>query len=439
VGAKQVRVRGLLLGWSTHRIADEITGEVPGLLALEAYRLASGWTREQLSTAIDALYQHDGLRPPRLASSEICGWEHGRRMPGAERREYLTRVYRTRPDRLGFGRDHSPAPEPPRPAVRPPRPTGTGLGEQDAELATARLNPAEPALVDSLRALTDAYVASLDCTAPSKLEGRVRAHLRLAQTALARGRPDARAMEVVVGEAHVLAGMLAFLRYNLGEARAHYATARRLARQAADASLEAYTLTVEPLLHFPMHYERSPRNMPVAVAMLERASEMAKHLRPPQLVRLHGRRAQAYAVDGDATNCERELDRAWTALTRCAAPDRPAGFGVCSELTHLAFESECRVLLGQPARAEGILVNGLRRLDPDRVMWRLLRTADLGRAHLALGDLDEGARLLGDAFEGGAAIGLELAMERARGHRCGIPWMDSEPSLRVLDERLSLV
>jgi len=34
--------------------------------------------------------------------------KHGRYRPNAERQEDLTRLYRTRPDRLGFGRDHSP-------------------------------------------------------------------------------------------------------------------------------------------------------------------------------------------------------------------------------------------------------------------------------------------------------------------------------------------
>jgi hypothetical protein len=37
--------------------------------------------------------------------------ERGRHKPAAEHQRYLTRIYRTRPDRLGFGEDHSPRAE----------------------------------------------------------------------------------------------------------------------------------------------------------------------------------------------------------------------------------------------------------------------------------------------------------------------------------------
>ncbi|HZV53066.1 MAG TPA: helix-turn-helix transcriptional regulator [Candidatus Dormibacteraeota bacterium] len=110
--ARQLRLRGQLEGWSRDQVVDEILRQLPGISPLEAHRLAAGWTRLELSQALDALYQADGLMPPGISVSEICRWEHGRYRPTSERQEYLTRLYRTRPDRLGFGRDHSPgAPE----------------------------------------------------------------------------------------------------------------------------------------------------------------------------------------------------------------------------------------------------------------------------------------------------------------------------------------
>jgi len=105
--AKQLRLRGQLEGWPRDRIVDEILIQLPAISPLEAHRLAAGWTRRQLSRALDALYEADGLMAPRVSVSEICRWEHGRHQPNWERQEYLTRLYRTRPDRLGFGRDYS--------------------------------------------------------------------------------------------------------------------------------------------------------------------------------------------------------------------------------------------------------------------------------------------------------------------------------------------
>ena len=84
--------------------------QLPDVTPLEAHRFAHGWTREELSQAVDLLYVTDGLEAPQLTPAEVCRWEHGQRRPSDERREYLCRVYRTRPDRLGFGSDHSARP-----------------------------------------------------------------------------------------------------------------------------------------------------------------------------------------------------------------------------------------------------------------------------------------------------------------------------------------
>jgi transcriptional regulator with XRE-family HTH domain len=105
--AHDVRVRCLHHELPPEQIADTIGREIPEMFPLEVWRLANGWSRTEVSSRLDMLYQTDGLAPPRITSAELCRWEHGQRRPSDERIEYLCRLYRTRPDRLGFGIDFS--------------------------------------------------------------------------------------------------------------------------------------------------------------------------------------------------------------------------------------------------------------------------------------------------------------------------------------------
>jgi len=153
--AKQIRLRGQLEGWPRDRVVDEILTRVPEISPLEAHRFAAGWTRQQLSRALDALYEADGLMPPQVSVSEICRWEHGRHQPNAERQRYLTRLYRTRPDRLGFGRDYSlHEPEP----IGPGLPPG-GLPDREAGGPLASSLPAPDRPVGISAGLGDRIVA----------------------------------------------------------------------------------------------------------------------------------------------------------------------------------------------------------------------------------------------------------------------------------------
>jgi transcriptional regulator with XRE-family HTH domain len=105
--ATEIRHRCLRDGMAPEAIVEVICREIPQMFALEAWRLAHGWSRTEVSARLDALYQADGLAAPRISSAELCRWEHGQRRPSDERIEYLCRLYSTRPDRLGFGMDFS--------------------------------------------------------------------------------------------------------------------------------------------------------------------------------------------------------------------------------------------------------------------------------------------------------------------------------------------
>lgn len=107
--AEDIRVRRLANGADYEEVATAITVELPELLPLEAWRLAHGWTRTEVSRRIDMLYEQDNLQAPRIAGAQLCKWEHGSVRPSDERIDYLCRLYQTSPPKLGFGVDYSHA------------------------------------------------------------------------------------------------------------------------------------------------------------------------------------------------------------------------------------------------------------------------------------------------------------------------------------------
>lgn len=107
--ATELRLDAIRRGLATEETVDRILRALPEVFPLEAWRLAHGWTRVELSARLDMLYETDGLAQPHLDAATLCRWEHGSRRPSEERIDYLCRLYRTRPDRLGFGADHTPA------------------------------------------------------------------------------------------------------------------------------------------------------------------------------------------------------------------------------------------------------------------------------------------------------------------------------------------
>ncbi|MYU06043.1 Twin-arginine translocation pathway signal [Streptomyces sp. SID8366] len=75
---------------------------LPELTALEAWRLALGWSRPQAIREVAAVYRCDGLLPPGLTPATLCRYEHGQEEPGDEYRLMISRAYGARPDQLGL-------------------------------------------------------------------------------------------------------------------------------------------------------------------------------------------------------------------------------------------------------------------------------------------------------------------------------------------------
>jgi AraC-like DNA-binding protein len=70
--AQQLRRRGQHEGWSVEQITAAIRAELPEILALEAWRLAYGWSRQQTIDAMNALAGADTADQVGLNPSMLC-------------------------------------------------------------------------------------------------------------------------------------------------------------------------------------------------------------------------------------------------------------------------------------------------------------------------------------------------------------------------------
>jgi transcriptional regulator with XRE-family HTH domain/tetratricopeptide (TPR) repeat protein len=518
--AKHIRLKGQIECWSTDRIVDEILRELPEVKPLEAYRFAYGWTREQLSRALDLLSEQDGQGPGRVSSTEICGWEHGRHVPQSDRQDCLARVYRTRPDRLGFGRDHSPGaraadsePEervqdmvttaqsdeaPPSAIVArnriPAGPNGVGLtisvgpglritslrlsgvgpdrdeviielegNDMDRRtvikllgglaitglapqidldhIASARVTPqhVDRGLIASLRGITNEYAQQRQAAGPAILLQPVLGHLGYLKALLEGVMPHATRTELasVLGETSVLAGWLSFLTENLGEARTHYDFAKQIAMEFDDRRLAAHALIAESALYFTTAYARLHQDTLTAVELLDRAAAVEPELPAPMRAWLACRQAEEYATLHRAEDSRRALDRAMQAVSEQAGSDEGGFFSSWTRARVAGYEGTCRLLLEDGAGAASVLEQAMAETNPSRVTALAGFQADLGGAYVLQGELAEGARLIGDAYEASARMGYALGMQRAVLMRARIGRWTNEPAVRELDLRLN--
>lgn len=117
--ARQIRER--LVGASRWQVAGAIHQHC-GVTLLKAQRLAHDWTLDQVAEQVCRICEEAGLGRPLLTPQRVSHWESGREAPSPKYLDALCRLFRTRPDRLGFGHDYSDdadEPAPPVPVVPP--------------------------------------------------------------------------------------------------------------------------------------------------------------------------------------------------------------------------------------------------------------------------------------------------------------------------------
>ncbi|MGH3916498.1 MAG: hypothetical protein ACRDTC_24270 [Pseudonocardiaceae bacterium] len=147
--------------------------------------------------------------------------------------------------------------------------------------------------------------------------------------------------------------------------------------------------------------------------------------------------ARAYAADGQRDACLSALDAAHSALP--AAGDDPAESVslVYDEATNFSVRGMCHLELHDGQRAADYAQQSLRKLDPSAVRDIAFTTVDLSMAYGQCEEIDEAARLLGDAGEIAAGNSSARLTEQLQQGRAQLqPWQDTT-AVRTLDERLA--
>jgi len=147
--------------------------------------------------------------------------------------------------------------------------------------------------------------------------------------------------------------------------------------------------------------------------------------------------ARAYAADGRRDACLAALDTAETELGR-ASEQVPSYYSInYYDGIHTSFCGECHLRLRDAERAADYAQRSLVTLDRSYTRHVALTTVNLARAYAQSDEVDEAARLLGDAAEiaaGNSSARLVTALRRGRADLR--PWADTA-TVRTLDDRLA--
>jgi hypothetical protein len=106
--ARRIHRRALDTGLSLEDIVQAIS-ECCRPTPLAAQRLARGWTLRETVDRLNRLRQEEGAgRPESVTTVQmLCSWEGGKVLPVLHNVDLLCRLYGSRPDQLGLGRDYS--------------------------------------------------------------------------------------------------------------------------------------------------------------------------------------------------------------------------------------------------------------------------------------------------------------------------------------------
>ncbi|MGX1759403.1 Twin-arginine translocation pathway signal [Streptomyces lydicus] len=231
---------------------------LPELTALEAWRLALGWSRPQAIREVAAVYRSDGLLPPGLTPATLCRYEHGQEEPGDEYRLMISRAYGARPDQLGLETRClwcSTCASPPSLHYGQHQREETTIGRKGS-MTTASGLPAiresvqwavmdapggSPALVELAESAVEHYALNYSKHPPAVLFGEVRDTRNLLSNSVAAAEPAiGQSLRRQVGWLSALLGNLCFHLDDRPGARAHLTLASTFGQSTQEPALTAW-------------------------------------------------------------------------------------------------------------------------------------------------------------------------------------------------------
>ncbi len=209
--------------------------------------------------------------------------------------------------------------------------------------------------------------------------------------------------------------------------------ARAAAQEARDTRLAVYALCNAS--YFASWHGRAHAGIDYAAAAQSLAAGTDDAL---LRVCVAQRAAMAYAVDGQDNECMKALERAQAGFESApAAPTPESPVYWFNEALMASKESECLLRLGKPRQAAARASDGIRLFEDSftgDLAFCLLR---LGTAHLRSGEVDEAARVVGDAALLATRAPSSRLLTDVRATRAHMrPWQ-GVPALDALDERLA--
>lgn len=225
-----------------------------------------------------------------------------------------------------------------------------------------------------------------------------------------------------------------FLELNdVDNARYHHEKSRSAAHDAGNTELAIYALGEWS------YTESWFGNIPAGIDLAAAAQTLLDKTGDPLMrVSATQRAASAYAFGGQGKVCMAELDKAQASLydsTKKAPTESPAYFFNRGYLA--SHRSECLLLVGKPEEAAASARSGLVLYDKSFMDGQAVCALHLGNSALQSGEIEEAARVVGDAADLATHTHSARLIKELRTTRANMqPWKETL-AVKALDDRLT--